>query len=114
MKYVMFVVHEEDATDADHASAPDVEAWFAEMRDRGTYVSGTRLHERETATTIRVRGGEMVVSDGPFTEAKEWVAGFAVLECADLDEAIEVASKNPAAHYGRVEVRPIHSSDTFE
>ncbi|MGZ4455202.1 MAG: YciI family protein [Nocardioides sp.] len=114
MKYVMFVVHDPDHTDADVAAAPDIEDWFAEMRERGTYLSGTRLHERETATTVRVRGGETIVSDGPFTESKEWVAGFAVLDCADLDEAIEVASKNPAAYYGRVEVRPIHSSTDWE
>jgi hypothetical protein len=59
------------------------------------------------ATTVRVRGGEVLISDGPFAETKELIVGFDLIECADLDEAIEVASKHPAASYGMIEVRPL-------
>jgi hypothetical protein len=56
---------------------------------------------------VKIRGGELLVSDGPFTETKEYVAGFDVLDCADLDEAIDVASKHPMAKAGALELRPI-------
>jgi len=55
---------------------------------------------------VRVRGGELLVTDGPYLEAKEWIAGFDTLECRDLDEAIEVASKHPMARFGTLELRP--------
>ncbi len=57
--------------------------------------------------TVRVRSGELLVTDGPFTESKEWICGFDLLECADLDEAIDIASKHPQARGGRLELRPI-------
>jgi hypothetical protein len=79
------------------------------VRAKGTYLQGVRLHSIDDATTVRVRGGELLVTDGPFTESKEWIAGFAMLECADLDEAIEIAARNPMAFEGRLELRPIHS-----
>jgi hypothetical protein len=58
------------------------------------------------ATTVQVRGGEVLIADGPFAETKEQIAGFDILECADLDEAIEVAAKHPVARFGKIEVRP--------
>jgi hypothetical protein len=58
------------------------------------------------ASTVRVRAGEVVVSDGPYAETKEWMAGFDVIECADMDEAIDIAAKHPVAEYGMIEVRP--------
>ena len=60
---------------------------------------------------MRVRDGELLVTDGPFTESKEWIAGFDILECDDLDEAIEVASRHPMARGGRIELRPFHPVD---
>ena len=60
----------------------------------------------ETAATVRVRDGETLVTDGPFAETKEFVAGFDVLECADLDEAIEVAAKHPSSWFQAIEIRP--------
>jgi hypothetical protein len=80
------------------------------VRAKGTDLQGVRLHSIDDATTVRVRGGELLVTDGPFTESKEWIAGFAMLECADLDEAIEIAARNPMAFEGRLELRPIHST----
>jgi hypothetical protein len=67
---------------------------------------GDRLRPVSDATTVRVRNDELLISDGPFAETKEQIGGFDVIECADLDEAIEVASKHPVARFGAVEVRP--------
>jgi hypothetical protein len=77
------------------------------IRHNGNYVAGERLQSSSTATTVRVREGKTLATDGPFAETKEQVAGFDILECKDLDEAIEVASKHPAAAFGTIEVRPL-------
>jgi hypothetical protein len=63
------------------------------------------------ATTVRCRNGKVLVTDGPFAETKEWIGGFDLLECADLHEAIEVASKHPMARFGRIEIRPFWPED---
>ena len=68
---------------------------------------GERLQPAATATTVRVRDGEVLTSDGPFAETKEQLGGFYLVECKDLDEAIEVASRIPGAKHGSIEVRPI-------
>jgi hypothetical protein len=65
------------------------------------------LAGRSTATTVRVRNGQLLVSDGPFAETKELIVGFDLLDCADLDEAIEVARTHPMARGGRIELRPL-------
>ena len=108
MKYLMFVcVDDELATpEATQNMGPDSIAWSQEMDGRGVRLEGNRLQEISTATTVRVRGGEVVLADGPFAETKELIAGFDILECADLDEAIEVAGKHPVARIGALEVRP--------
>jgi hypothetical protein len=82
------------------------EAWDNEMKERGILVGGGALDRLQTTTTLRVRGGEVLVTDGPFAETKEQIAGYAVLECADLDEAIEVSSRHPTGSYGTFELRP--------
>ena len=87
--------------------APAIEDWLAEMGDRGVLLHGDRLRYVNTATTVQVRSQEVLVSDGPFAETKEQIAGYDVIDCADLDEAIEVASKHPTAWYGTIEVRPV-------
>lgn len=109
MKYLMFIVVDPDHTDADEAAAPPLDAWFDYAKARNSYVQGIRLQPVGDATTVRVRSGERLVTDGPFTESREWIAGVGVLECADLDEAIELAARNPMAYEGRIELRPIHS-----
>lgn len=111
MKYLMFVCHDTDHTEADSAAAPDLDEWFDYVRGKGAYVTAVRLHETDSATTVRMRSGELLVTDGPYTEAAEWVGGVAMLECADLDEAIEIAARNPMAWHGRLELRPVHSMD---
>jgi hypothetical protein len=104
VKYLMLVRVMESVEVAEEDSSP--EAWVSEMDTRGVRVVGERLRPASDATTVRVRDGELVVSDGPFAETKEHIAGFDLLECADLDEAIEVASKHPAARFGALELRP--------
>jgi len=78
-----------------------------ETRDRGQFIAGEALEPTPTATSVRVQDGRTVVTDGPFAETKEALGGFYLLECKDLDEAIEMAAKIPAAKRGTVEVRPI-------
>jgi hypothetical protein len=109
MKYLMFVVLDPDHTEADAAAAPPVEEWFAATKAAGVYQGAIRLHGTDRATTVRVRGGKVLVTDGPFAETKEAIAGVAILECASLEQAIEVASRNHMAFEGRLELRPIHS-----
>jgi hypothetical protein len=82
------------------------EPWVEEMQRRGVRRDGSRLRPISDATTVRLQGGEVVLSDGPFAETKEQIAGYDVIECKDLDEAIEVASKHPVARFGAIEVRP--------
>jgi hypothetical protein len=109
MKYVMFVCIDESVElEPEEAAAmrPDTEAWVAEMDGRRVRVLGQALAPTEDATTVRLRHSEVVIGDGPFAETKEQIAGFDILDCADLDEAIEVASKHPVARIGTLELRP--------
>ena len=82
-------------------------AFGEEMGAKGVLQGGERLQPAATATTVRVRDGEVLTSDGPFAETKEQLGGFYLVECKDLDEAIEVAAKIPGAQTGTIEVRPI-------
>jgi hypothetical protein len=83
-----------------------LEAWDDEMKSRGILVGGGALQPVRETTTLRVRGGDVLVSDGPFAETKEQIAGYSVLECTDLDQAIEVSSRHPTAKIGTFELRP--------
>lgn len=94
-------------------SAPD-EACFAcasDLRRSGHLIDGTPLHPVHTATTVRVRNGRPTVTDGPFAETKEQLAGFYLIEARDLNEAIQLASRIPPAQYGSIEVRPTRELD---
>ncbi len=77
-----------------------------EISDAGVFVSGDGLQPTQTATTVRVRDGERMLTDGPFAETKEQLGGYYLLDCKDLDEAIAWAAKIPGAQTGSVEVRP--------
>jgi hypothetical protein len=111
MRYMMFVcVDGVPDPEGDRYIEENIGPWIKEMDGRGVRVEGNALQPISTATTVRVRDGQVVLTDGPFAETKEYVAGFDVLECADLDEAIEVASKHPIARYGTIEVRPFRDS----
>jgi hypothetical protein len=78
-----------------------------EMRERGVYVAGDALQGIDTATTVRVRDGQTLLTDGPFAETKEHLGGFYIVDAKDLDEAIEFAKKIPDVVRGSIEVRPI-------
>jgi hypothetical protein len=105
MKYMMFVCTDTEP-DTDKSAEPDIEVWVAENDAKGRRLDGYVLAPVSAATTVRVRNGELLVSDGPFAETKEVIVGYDLLECADLDEAIEVARTHPMARGGRIELRP--------
>jgi hypothetical protein len=107
MKYILLICPDEEfpgAPPADVAAATD--AWVKEMEDSGIRLIGDRLRPAEETTSVRRRRGKVVTTDGPFAEAKEQFGGFDVIECRDLDQAIEVAAKHPVTNFGRVEIRP--------
>ncbi len=110
MQYLMLVCRDADdsmtpPTDADRDGAPDVEQWWQAANDAGSYVMGDRLRPAAEAMTVRVRAGELLVTQGPFTEVSELVAGFDVLECDSVQQAVEIASGHPMAHAGVIELR---------
>ncbi len=109
MEYMLLI-----CTEGEDVVLPEVQdmeaettAWMQEMEARGVRKQGDRVRPAANATTVRVRGGEVLLSDGPFAETKEQMAGYDLIECADLDEALEVAAKHPMAKAGMVEVRPV-------
>jgi hypothetical protein len=107
MKYLLLICTEGPFDPDDYEPAElDAQPWVDEMTRRGVRETGCRVRPPSDATTVRVRGDETLVTDGPFAETKEQMGGFDVIECADLDEAIEVAAKHPMARLGMVEVRP--------
>jgi hypothetical protein len=101
----MLVCVDESVEVSEAAGSPT--AWVEEMEGRGVRQFGSRLRPVSDATTVQLRAGEVVLSDGPFAETKEQVGGFDLIDCRDLDEAIEIASKHPAARFGTIEVRPL-------
>jgi hypothetical protein len=82
------------------------DAWDEEMAARGILLGGGVLRGASEAKTLKVRNGEVLLTDGPFAETKEQIAGYTVLECADMEEAIEVAARHPTATFGAFELRP--------
>ena len=111
MKYMMFVVDDPAAAAEAQPSENDltIDEWLAEVE--GKRITGDRLRPVDDATTVRVRRGEVLVTDGPFTESKEWIVGFDILECEDLDEAIAIAARHPVANGGKLELRPFWTPD---
>jgi hypothetical protein len=112
MRYLLMICTDEtadEALSADEAAARFGEygVWMEEMGKRSLLQGGERLRPTTDATTVRVRDGETLTSDGPFAETKEQVGGYFLVDCKDLDEAIEVAAKIPGAREGSIEVRPI-------
>ena len=81
--------------------------FMEEMNGRGVLQGGERLRPTSDATTVRVRDGETLTTDGPFAETKEQIGGYFIVDCKDLDEAIEIAARIPSAAHGTIEVRPI-------
>jgi hypothetical protein len=112
MKYLCLIYDEERKLDA--MSKSESEAFMGEyfaftnqVKESGQYVAGEALQPVKTATTIRVRDGRLLTTDGPFAETTEQLGGFYMIEARDLEEAIRLASKIPPAEVGSIEVRPI-------
>ena len=112
MKYLCLVYVDERKLDPAAEGGPQVEdeeclACDAALRRSGQCLASEALQAVHTATTVRVRNGRVSITDGPFAETKEQLAGFYLIEAGDLNEAIEVASKIPPARIGSIEVRPV-------
>lgn len=113
MQFMMFVVSDPAAEPYD-PEQDNIGEWVADTSASGARITGDRLRPPTHAKTVRVRAGRTLVSDGPFAEAKEWIAGFDLLDCASLDEAIAVASRHPMARFGSIELRPFWPLDVEE
>jgi hypothetical protein len=81
------------------------------LKDKGYHLAGDALHPTSDATTVRVRDGKTITTDGPFAETKEQLGGYYLVECKDLDEALEAAARIPIGPHGSVEIRPILAFD---
>jgi hypothetical protein len=110
MQYLLMICGDETAEEHQYDGC---DGWGEDLDRRGKIRGGGGLRPPSEATTIRVRDGEVLLTDGPFTEAKEQVGGYVVIDCDDLDEALEIAAKHPAATYGSIEVRPIRPPGEF-
>lgn len=84
-----------------------VQHYLEELRAHGNLIDASRLQPPSTGAVVRVRGGQMAISDGPFVETREQIAGYYLIEANDLNDAIRIAAKSPSAHLGTVEVRPL-------
>jgi hypothetical protein len=113
MQFMMFVVHD-PAAEPYVPEQDNIAEWVAGTTASGTRITGDRLRPPAHATTVRVRGGKVLASDGPFAEAKEWIAGFDLLDCASLDEAVAIAARHPMARFGSIELRPFWPLDVEE
>src|SRR5687768_2835011 len=112
MKYLFTLYGDESAyeTQTPEDGAAEMAAYErfdTEAKAAGILIGGEALEPTTSATTLRLKGGERVVTDGPFAETKEQLGGYYILDCKDLDEALEWAAKIPAAQNGSVEIRPI-------
>jgi hypothetical protein len=115
MKYLLLVCWDAEKMDAqtepNPAETKEVEKesfpWLDDLQARGIWVTGDQLAPPRRARSVRRRDGKTMVTDGPFTETKEAVGGFDLLECGSLEEAVEIASQHPIAQMGTIEVRPL-------
>jgi hypothetical protein len=117
MSQYMLLVYEPEAEPAEQAEREQITPMLAELhaglREAGLLVEVNRLHATESATSVRNRGGETEITDGPFAVTKEVLAGYYILECADLDEALEHAAGLPMTRWGTIEVRPVMPADEW-
>jgi hypothetical protein len=117
MAQYMLLVYEEEVDPAEQAVREQVTPMLVELhaslREAGLLVGVQRLRSTETATSVRVRDGETEIVDGPFAVTKEVLAGYYILECADLDEALKQAERMPMAPWATIEVRPVMSAEEW-
>ncbi|MEW6224923.1 MAG: YciI family protein [Chloroflexota bacterium] len=111
MRYLLLIYEEPPATpptDEEWAAMmPEYNAFAQWLRDTGQYLGGEALQPVTDATTVSVRDGRRIVTDGPFAETKEHLGGYYLIDAKDLDAAIEAAARVPGARFGKIEVRPI-------
>ena len=107
MKYVCLVYMNEG--DLDAVADSECMAYGDSLRKQGRHIAGEALQRVDTATTVRLRSGKVSITDGPFAETKEQLAGFYLIDAKTLDEAIELAAKIPPARVGSIEVRPVRT-----
>ena len=112
MKYMLLIHDSEEAwnrlSDAERRQIMgDYRRFSEEIRASGHYRSGSQLQPTSTATTVRVRNGKRLVTDGPFAETREQLGGYYLIEAKDLDEAISLAERLPSARMGTIEIRPL-------
>jgi hypothetical protein len=111
MRYLALIYTQEPTEAPNEADGQQMMAEYGAytqmVQDRGAFLGGEALEPTSSATTVRLRDGKVSTTDGPFAETKEQLGGYYLLNCADLDEAIDLASKIPGARFGAIEVRPI-------
>lgn len=109
MRYLLLISADEELAERTNSAAgfDSFRSWLADLQRRGVLRAHEGLHPSRAATTVRVRDGEVLLTDGPFIEGKEQIGGLALVDCADLDEAIEIAAGHPATAIGQVEIRPV-------
>src|SRR5919201_2263714 len=117
MAQYMLLVYEEEVDAAEQAEREKVTPALVELhrslREAGLLVGVRRLRTTDSATSVRVRDGQTEIVDGPFAVTKERLAGYYILECADLDEALRHATRMPMAPWGTIEVRPVMSPEEW-
>lgn len=109
MKYMLLIyLDEQSLSDTDRDCCYRDSASFAqELYDSGRYLTASPLHPTSTATSVRMKDGKTLVTDGPFAETREQLGGFFLVEAENLDEAIAISERIPAAKWGTVEIRPV-------
>ncbi len=112
MQYMCLIYDDENTwdnlpEDERNAVFADYGTFTESIKDSGNYVAGDALQPTSTATTVRIRDGQTLVTDGPFAETKEQLGGYYLVEAKDVDEALKIAERIPSARYGSIEVRPV-------
>ena len=107
MKYLMMLFREEQAIDVSQASVEEFRLFLKDAGEAGSRLGSNALQPAESATVVSVRQGRQIVTDGPFPDTKEQLAGYLLYDCASLDAAIRIAEMLPYTSYGHVEIRPI-------
>jgi len=109
MKYMMLIYQEENSLSEDERSQcyVDSAAYARHLHESGRLLDVAPLHPTSTATSLRIRDGQRVITDGPFAETREQLGGYFVVEAENLDQAIQIAGEIPAGQWGTVEIRPV-------
>ena len=109
MTYMLLIYLEENSlTESERSQCyADSAAFARELHARGQYVSAAPLHPTSTATSVRLREGKRLITDGPFAETREQLGGYFIIEVQNLDQAIDIAAQIPAGRWGTVEIRPV-------